>query len=118
MKFHSLKYSELIVTIDPKTFIVDSGYRVTKGLMGLYPQGLSIQFKNREFDTGSLGFSFGEEQKLIKRLKKHPSYGISFIAEDSTLEDPEVAEKARQAKNEKAEASQKAADTDHGKKEN
>jgi len=113
MKFYSLKYRELIVTVDPKTFTVDSGFRVTRGMMGLYPQGLSITFKNLEFDTKSLNFSFGEEQKLIKILKRHPSYGVSFIAEDHDESDPEVAEKVASARAEKAEAAEKAADTNH-----
>lgn len=113
MKFYSLKYRELILTVDPKTFIVDSGMKVTKGLMGLYPQGLSISFKNLEFDTKSLGMSFGEEQKLIKILKRHPSYGTSFVAEDYDTEDQETAEKVAAAKSDKAEAAAKAADTNH-----
>ena len=102
MKFYSLKYRELILTVDPKTFTVDSGFRITKGMMGLYPQGLSLTFKNLEFDTKSLNMTEPQEKRLIQILKRHPSYGISFIAEDHDDADPEVAEKVAAAKSEKA----------------
>lgn len=119
MKFFSLKYSELILTVDPKTFTVEGGFRVTKGMMGLYPQGLSINFKNREFDTSSLNLEDRDEKRLIKILKRHPSYGLSFIAEDHN-EDEEVQESqtAKQAKADKEVAKTVAADTNHDKPKN
>lgn len=114
MKYFSTKYRELIITVDPKTFTVESGMRVTKGLMGLYPQGLSIYFKNREFDTKDLRMTPEQEKRLVQVLRRHPAYGVSFIAQDHE-EDDEVAEKKARAEAEKAEAAQKAADTNHDK---
>jgi len=113
MKFYSLKYSELILTVDPKTFSVESGFRVTKGMMGLYPQGLSLAFKNREFDTASLRMDFGAEQKLIKILKRHPGYGVSFVAQDHSAD--ENIDAKNQAEKEKQALADKAADTNHDK---
>ena len=112
MKFYSLKYKELILTVDPKTFTVESGFRVTKGMMGLYPQGLSIYFKNQEFDTKTLNFSADEEKKLTQILKRHPSYGISFVSEEKEV-DEEVAQKVKTAKDEKKAVVKIAADTNH-----
>jgi hypothetical protein len=110
MKFFSLKYSDLILTVDPKTFTVESGFRVTKGMMGLYPQGLSLNFKNGEFDTKSLNLNFGEKTKLIKILKRHPSYGRSFLAEDHDKNaDGEVGKEDEEVQKIK----KKAADTNH-----
>lgn len=114
MIFYSLKYRNLILTVDPKTFVVDSGFRVTKGMNGLYPQGLSIQFKNLEFDTKSLNMNFADEMKLIKILKRHPSYGTSFRAGvEEEEEKEEVSAKKKVAERERAEAADLAADTNH-----
>lgn len=114
MKFFALKYSELILTVDTKTFIVESGFRITKGMNGLFPQGLSIAFKNREFDTKSLNFTQQQETRLIQILKRHPSYGSSFIAEDHNPdEEHDNIERQKQIEEEKRLAAQKAADTDH-----
>lgn len=115
MKFYSLKYSELILTVDPKTFSVEGGFRVTKGMTGLYPQGLSLQFKNREFDTKSLRMDFGAEQRLIKILKRHPGYGVSFVSQDHNADEDENIDKKIQIENEKKELVNKAADTNHDK---
>lgn len=111
MKFFSLKYTELIVTVDPKTFVVDAGFRVTKGMMGLFPQGLSIQFKNKEFDTKSLRMSDQDERKLINILKRHPSYGVSFIASGEEL-DQEAAANRDAAEAERKAVAAKVANTD------
>lgn len=118
MKFLSTKYKELIVTVDPKSFVIDGGQKVTKGLLGLYPTGLSIYFTKGEFDTKSLRMSFGEEQKLIKILKNHPSYGVSFVAEDIAKEENELTPEQKQAKADKEIAAAKAADTNHDKPKN
>jgi hypothetical protein len=117
MKFFSKKYSELILTVDPKTFSVESGFRVTKGMMGIgqsmgYPQGLSITFLNGEFNTKSLNLTQQQELRLIDVLKKHPSYGVSYVAEDYEKEH-DNADREKQVQQEKKEAAQKAADTDH-----
>lgn len=112
MKFYSLKYRELILTVDPKTFSVEGGFRVTKGMTGLYPQGLSLQFKNNEFDTRSLNMTPDQEKRLITILKRHPSYGVSFISQDHDDEHENI-ETQKQVEEEKKLAAQKAAETDH-----
>lgn len=116
MKLVSLKYKELILTVDPKTFTVEGGYRVTKGMNGQFPRGLSLSFKGGEFDTKSLNLSFGEEQKLVKALKGHPSLGVSFRFATQEVED-EAAANANESevKGAKKAAAAAAAETDHSK---
>lgn len=112
MKFYSLKYKELILTVDPKTVVVESGVRSTKGELGLYPHGLSIEFKSNEFDTSTMRMNEQQERRLIQILKKHPSYGSSFIAEDHNPDaDHENIEIQKQIEEDKKIAAQKAADT-------
>lgn len=112
MKFFSTKYRELIVTVDPKMAVIESGIRMTKGMNNLFPQGLSIAFKNREFDTKSLRMNIGDEMKLIKVLKKHPSYGVSFVAEDTKLDEEDVVKENKRNASDKDLAAAKAAETD------
>lgn len=117
MKLVSTKYRELILTVDPKTFTVEGGFRVTKGMNGTFPRGLSLQFKDGEFDTKSLNLSFGDEQKLVKVLKNHPSHGVSFRFATQTEEDETTANSnEKQVKGDKNTAASKAAETDHGDK--
>lgn len=114
MKFYALKYSELILTVDTKTFTVESGFRITKGMNNLFPNGLSIAFKNREFDTKSLNFTQQQETRLIQILKRHPSYGTSFISQDHNPdEEHENIERQKQIEEEKRLAAERAANTDH-----
>lgn len=113
MIFYTTKYRELILTVDPKTVVVESGVRMTRGMHGLFPNGLSIEFKNRMFDTKDLRLPFDKEMKLIKVLKNHPSYGVSFVAQDSTADEPELADNKRRHDNARQEAVEIASNTDH-----
>lgn len=112
MKFYSLKYKELVLTVDPKTVVIESGVRTTKGELGLFPHGLSIVFKNNEFDTSSMRMGEQQERRLIQILKRHPSYGSGFIAEDHNPDaDHENIERQKQIEEDKKLAAERAADT-------
>lgn len=112
MKLFSLKFRELILTVDPKTFTIEMGAKIMRGLFGKFPNGLSLEFKNNEFDTRSLRFDAVTEAKLIRILRKHPSYGISFVTEDHT-DDNENQETVQFHKDQKKTAVTVAAETDH-----
>ena len=120
MIFHSVKYSNLRLTVNPKTFSVESGFRVAKGLMNVmrdvFPSGLTIEFKDREFDTRSLGLDKKDESRLINVLIHHPGYGVSFISQNYSKEENPNKDVEKQVKQDKKLAIAKAADTNKNPK--
>ena len=74
MIFISKKHSALNVVLDAKTFQVVNGRTIMVGINGDFPIGMSVQFANNIFETN--------DPKIIKAMKNHPRYGITFFSED------------------------------------
>lgn len=102
MIFHSLKYKALIVTLDPRTHVIQNGTKIMKGLTGQYPQGRSIEFVNGVYET--------TDKKEIKLLKANPGYGVSFVAQGDD-DSEEVQQKMQATQAQKKAAAERAADT-------
>ena len=78
MIFISKKHSALNLVIDAKTFQVVNGRTIMTGLNGEFPVGMSIQFANKLYET--------KDPKVIKALKNHPRYGVTFFSEELAKE--------------------------------
>jgi len=78
MIFISKKHSALNLVLDPKTFQVTNGRTIMTGLNGDFPVGMSVQFANKIYETN--------DPKIIKALKNHPRYGVTFFSEELAKE--------------------------------
>lgn len=93
MKFIARKHKGLRIVIDPRVRIKQMGRSITQSLTGDTKLGLTVEFQNGLYET--------KDQVVIKALKNHPGYGISYLSDEPGKEANQPVVEAVAAENEK-----------------
>lgn len=101
MEFISTKYKNLRVVLAAQTHIIVDGHRMPGSHSKDFPSGKTVQFEKGVYTTN--------DPKEIQALKEHTDYGYRFFSSDEDRVTPK--DEAIRKHNEKAEYTQKVADT-------
>lgn len=80
MLFLARKHRNLRVVLDPHGMVIDGGQRMLKGLKGDFATGMDVEFVDGTYETN--------DPKIIKAMKSHPRFGITFYSDDAEADTP------------------------------